>query len=186
MSERPMGEAPKDELARIESEIKALEERRREIYRASLTAPEEHKVGPDFLAEMLGEEPWPEMAFPIDVHGITWSDVGVLVAGRRGATWVAVRPCGEGEKRTHLGFLLGDLATSASARYDRASGVLAVSLGMHNPAMWVPDLGRVVFGYESWWGPLKGPEDLRQITDADIQDVWYVRALRDLEKGAGK
>jgi hypothetical protein len=98
----------------------------------------------------------------------------------RGATWVAIRPVDN--KRTYLGFLLGDMARGAGVRYDRESGVLSVSPGSHNPAIWVPDLGRVVYGFESWWGVLKGPDDLRKITDADIQSVWYVRALKDLEE----
>jgi len=51
---------------------------------------------------------------------------------------------------------------------------------MGNPAMWVPDLNRVVMGWESWWGEIKSEEDLRQISDADIENVWYVKAIKAL------
>lgn len=179
-----MSETLKDELSKIEREIKALEERRAAIYRASLEAPEEHKVCDDWVAKTLGSGPLPSLAFPIEVYGITWSEAPMLRPPllSRGVTWVAVRPCDGDGKRTHLGFLLGDMALGASVRYDRKSGVLSVAPSMHNPAIWVPDLGRIVYGCESWWGAIKGPDDLRKITDADIQDVWYVRALKDLEK----
>jgi hypothetical protein len=102
---------------------------------------------------------------------------------RRGkeTAWVAIRPCGDEHKgRTYLGFLLGDIALSLSARFDRESGVMSISPAMHNPAIWVPDLGRIVFGCESWWGEIKCADGLRQITDAHIDDVWYVRALKDI------
>lgn len=31
---------------------------------------------------------------------------------------------------------------------------------------------------ESWWALIKGPEHLKEITDGDIQSVWYVQALK--------
>ena len=54
---------------------------------------------------------------------------------------------------------------------------------MHNPAIWVPDLKKIVFGMESWWGVLRSRTISKQITDADIQNVWYVKALQALEGG---
>ena len=61
------------------------------------------------------------------------------------------------------------------------TSVLEASFVMHSPAIWVPDLKRLIFGRGSWWRVLKTPEDLRQITDADIDNVWYVQALRGPE-----
>lgn len=53
-----------------------------------------------------------------------------------------------------------------------------------NPAIWVPELEKVVWGDSSWWGPIEKKEDAeRLITDADIQNVWYVKALKRLEGG---
>jgi hypothetical protein len=49
---------------------------------------------------------------------------------------------------------------------------------MMNPAMFVPELNRIVFGCESWWKVLNNKEDFSDITDADIENVWYVKALR--------
>jgi hypothetical protein len=176
-------EALHEALARIEADIDALEAKRREIYQRSLTAPEEEKVAPDFVSSMeAAESSWPKMKWPKVVTGIHWGDGPAFRAPREGLTeWVAVRPCAEefGGK-TYLGVMIGDIALSISARYDAEGGVLSLSPVMHNPAIWIPDLRRVVFGCGSWWWRLKSPDDLRTITDADIENVWYVRALRDL------
>lgn len=100
------------------------------------------------------------------------------------ATWVSVRPCDEALKgKTFLGWLLGEIASGLYAQMS-ADGTLQVSMGYHNPAIFVPELGKVVFGYESWWAAINSPDDLRRISDTDINNVWYVRALRDLESAA--
>lgn len=176
---------PKEMLAHIQAEIERLEERKRLLYRISVDSPPEEKLCDDALARMLGEPDLsPRFTYPIEVHGITHT--GEVVGrsfSRRYApgAWVAVRPCAEDARgKTYLGVYLGDLALGAGASFHRATGVLEIRLGHHNPAIWVPDLKRIVFGAESWWGVLEGPEDLRQISDADIQNIWYVQALKSL------
>lgn len=83
-------------------------------------------------------------------------------------TFVSVRPCGDEFKgKTYLGIFVGDVAIDATLR-------------LHNPCMWVPDLSRYIFGCESWWGVINNEDELKEITDADIENVWYVRALRSL------
>jgi len=85
--------------------------------------------------------------------------------GAQPGEFVSVRPCGdEHGNKTYLGIYVGD-----------------VNIGIPNPCIWVPDLKEYIFGCESWWGRIKSPEQLRQITDADIENVWYVRALREIE-----
>lgn len=37
-------------------------------------------------------------------------------------------------------------------------------------------------GYESWWGFIKTVEDFQEITDEDISNVWYVKALKELSE----
>ena len=97
--------------------------------------------------------------------------------------WASIRPCGkEYEGKTFLGWYLGDMALAPHVSFIAATGALTVSLGYYNPAIFVPDLGRIIFGCESWWGEIKSAADLRTITDADIQNVWYMRALDDLGK----
>jgi len=175
---------PKERLAQIRAEIARLEAELTGIAKASLDAPASEKVMTDALAGLLSEDPVPTLKYPITVHGFSDSPrpLRVIESGRRGSCWVAVRPCAaEGEPtRTHLGIYIGDIATYVGADYHPKTGMVGLHVAGHNPAIWVPDLGRIVYGYESWWRQLKKPEDLTQIKDADIDNVFYVQAYRAL------
>ncbi len=106
----------------------------------------------------------------------------ILMPHRKKTSWVAVKQVGD-DDRTYLGVLLGNLAQWVQASRDEC-GVLSLFPCGHNPAMFVPDLGKVVMGCESWWRSLTKPEDLRCITDQDIGGAWYVRALTELSRDA--
>lgn len=128
-----------------------------------------------------------EMQFPITVNAIKFETSDIysrkLLFGGQCGDWVAVRPCDkELGDRTFLGVLIGQISLRRGCQHDPESGDLSVVNMMGNPAIYVPDLKRVVFGYESWWGKIKDPEGLKQITDADINDVWYVQALKALSE----
>ena len=125
--------------------------------------------------------------FPWVVTNVRWEEGEILKPSLfdRGVKWVAVRPCDkELLGKTFLGVLLGDMALSTSVSLE-GDGTLMVRRSMYNPAMYVPDLNRVVFGCGSWWAAINSPEGLHQITDADIQDVWYVKALKELSSDNG-
>jgi hypothetical protein len=126
------------------------------------------------------------MDFPITVNEIKWDDDADAdpitpdrIFGEKAGAWVAVRPVGD--EKTYLGILLGDYRPPALS-FNRATGTLIVGKSIGNPAIWVPDLNRVIMGWGSWWGEIKSESDLRQITDADIKNVWYVKALKELTK----
>ncbi len=97
--------------------------------------------------------------------------------------FVAVRPCAEtyGGK-TFLGVYLGEMGIMMGWKVE--SGILSIKRGYANPAIFVPDLAQIIYGVESWWGAIKSPDDLRTITDSDINNVWYVQALKTLETEA--
>lgn len=98
---------------------------------------------------------------------------------------VAVRPCGDEYKgKTFLGFFLGELPLTTSVSYNESQGILKVST-IGNPAMFVPELGKIIWGCGSWWNEINSKDELKQITDIDIDNVWYVKlakALSDKEK----
>jgi hypothetical protein len=94
---------------------------------------------------------------------------------------VSIRPCAdEYENKTYLGFFLGYIAMSVDAEA-RADGI-ALRFSRYNPAIFVPDLNKVIFGYESWWGRIESPEGLKEVTDEDIGNIWYVKGLRALAR----
>ena len=114
--------------------------------------------------------------YPIQVNAIDlggdWSSYL-----REKAQLVEVRPAGG--KETYLGFLLGDFPMSASVSYNQKTGALKV-YPFANPAIFVPALGKIVFGCESWWRRINSIEDAPGITDKDIENTWYVQALKEL------
>ena len=91
-------------------------------------------------------------------------------------TLVAIRPVSNNNKITYLGFLLGDMATGCGMKITDEK--VKSTLSGYNPAIFVPELNKIVFGYESWWSEIESEEDFKQITDKDINDVWYVKLWR--------
>ena len=58
---------------------------------------------------------------------------------------------------------------------------------MTNPAMFVPELKKIIWGCGSWWSKIKSEGDLKQITDEDIKNTWYVKLVSQLaENDKGK
>jgi hypothetical protein len=120
--------------------------------------------------------------FPIEVNKIIFPKkfIDKYYGGDTG-DWVAVRPCNEKYKdKTFLGILLGELPVTCGCSYDKEK---ALEFYLHmNPAIYVPEIKEIIFGCGSWWHKLDNPEDLKQITKKDINDVWYVKALKELAK----
>ena len=118
--------------------------------------------------------------YPINVKKINNSNERFSLYEPGG--FVAVRPCAEeyGNK-TYLGLFLGELPDSNYVLYNTKTEELNISMSC-NPAMFVFELNKVIYGYESWWRKIEKEEDLKQITDADINDVWYVEAFKTLSE----
>ena len=76
---------------------------------------------------------------------------------------------------------LGNQPWSQTVSYNEESGELTVGMAS-NPAIYVFDLQRIIFGAESWWGIIESPEELKDITDDDINSQWYVKALKAMHK----
>jgi len=121
--------------------------------------------------------------FPVEITAIRAEGFGEPLDGslfgsaHKPGVFVKVRPCDdECEGKTYFGILLGDLAVGIRTRISEG-GVLSVGPS-GNPGIWVPALGRIIYGHGSWWGEITDPEDVREITDDTIQNVWYVKALK--------
>ena len=119
--------------------------------------------------------------YPIQVNSIKCDKMKQLMMGRAGSL-VKIRPCNEeyGGK-TYLGLYLGNQPWSQRVSYDKKSGELTVGMTT-NPAIYVFGLQRIIFGAESWWSIIENPEELKDITDEDISNQWYVKALKAIHK----
>lgn len=117
--------------------------------------------------------------YPITVNKIDCEDIDYKDSwhAKVGAL-VAVRPCAEECKgKTYLGFYLGDLPLQNTVRFNEKEGVLKVGT-LTNPAMFVPELNRIVWGCGSWWHEIKSEDDFKQISDKDINSQWYVQLAK--------
>lgn len=124
--------------------------------------------------------------YPITVDAVEFEKSDTVrppLFGAQSGDFVSIRPCGdEYAGKTYLGVMIGDIARTQMASYKRETKTLSVSMALYNPAIFVPDLKKVIFGCESWWGKIEDETSLRQISDSDIDSVWYVQALKSLSE----
>ena len=91
---------------------------------------------------------------------------------------VSVRPASDNpDGKSYIGFLIGSVATGTKLSVTDDE-VIIENVG-HSPAMYIPELGKLVYGYESWWSTIESEDQFREITDGDINDQWYVKLFRD-------
>ena len=104
---------------------------------------------------------------------------------RETGSFVKVRPCGDWAKdKTYLGIYIGDAALSSSISIE--DDKITCNWALYNPAILLPEVGKIVYGIESWWGRIKSEEDLKEISDLDIENVWYVKALKQIHENNDK
>lgn len=130
------------------------------------TCSEKHEVGkdncPDYASRYL--------TFPLTVRELVLTHMDIPADGKK-AELVKVRLAGESEK-THLGFLLHDIGSDLYANYCKETEVLRI-VQYSTPPIFVPALGRIVYGAESWWAHIQSEADFADITDGDIENQWY-------------
>jgi hypothetical protein len=133
---------------------------------------------PETEYEDLGtlERPWKindvKISLDLKVYDSLFTGRGLLVK---------VRPCGdEYEGKTYVGLLLGDMKIGCGYGVT-TDGVLEVVNAHKNPAIYMLGPNQLIFGCESFWGVIENEEELdKLITDSGIQNIWYVRALKEL------
>lgn len=119
--------------------------------------------------------------YPLTINGINNEKVDFTGLGHVCGALCEVSPCGEEyEGKSYIGIYLGDLPTGIHSSFDRTSGILT-NRTIGNPAIFVPELRKIVWGYESWWREIKSIEDFKGITKEDIENTWYVRSARALQ-----
>lgn len=98
---------------------------------------------------------------------------------------VRIRPCDEEyEGKTFLGIFLGELPLYNSVCLNKSNVLTVRPVG--NPAIFVPELNKIIFGAESWWQIVKNPAEVGEISDETIQNQWYVQMLRDMSRKQDK
>ena len=118
--------------------------------------------------------------YPIEVSKINRNTDTTGFRDSQIGKFVKIRPCADEYKsKTFLGLYLGNLPIGIGVSHN--SDTKELNLGYDiNPAIYVFDLKKIIFGCSSWWGIIENEEDLKSITDIDIDGVWYVKALKSL------
>lgn len=122
-----------------------------------------------------------DIKYPITVEKFTALALRPEAQPKEVGSFVSVRLASKTDTKTYLGIYLGDFPVGQMTSWNPDTSELQV-FQKRNPAMFVPDLKRIVWGMESWWGHIEDENDLKQITDQDIENVWYVKALKSLTK----
>lgn len=120
--------------------------------------------------------------YPITVSKIENKEISFNGLGHECGALVKIRPCAEEYKdKTFIGIYLGDLPMGISSSYNEETQILS-NRAFTNPAIFVPELKKIIFGAESWWGEIKSEEDFSDITDEDINNQWYIQMLKTISK----
>lgn len=120
-----------------------------------------------------------DVEFPLEISGVIFHKMTPGLELAKEGDLVGVRPCGgdNPDNRTYVGIYLGDLPIKYIWEIHKETKKLHVH-PTGNPGMFVPEMGRIVYGCESWWCKIKTPEQLKEITDKDIENVPYVKVLK--------
>jgi hypothetical protein len=119
--------------------------------------------------------------YPISVDSIDAQAFAATDMKKSRGKFVKIRPCAkEYGGKTYLGLYLGELPAYPVIKHNRETQALTITT-CNNPAIWVFDLNKIVFGYESFWGVIKDESELKDITDEQIDSLWYIKALKQLE-----
>jgi len=122
-----------------------------------------------------------EFEYPMEISGIKNRSPRNVNTHKTGSL-VQIRPCSDKyEEKTYLGIYIGEVPIESMVALNTRTNVLDV-MSHANPAIFVPELKKVIFGCESWWGYIRSEEELKQITNKDIEDVWYVQLLKEMGK----
>ena len=118
--------------------------------------------------------------YPLAINGIENMKIDTSGLDHECGCLCEIKPCGEEYKgKSYIGFYLGDLPIAICSSFDKNTGILK-NRTMNNPAIFVPELKRIIYGCESWWREIKSAEDFKGISEEDINNTWYVKMLNEL------
>lgn len=120
--------------------------------------------------------------YPLEISGIKQpNNIGIRTdsLSAKCGQLVKVRPIGENyENKTYLGIYLGEADIGLHVSHNRTNKELSI-IRHYNPAIFVPELKEIIYGAGSWWRKINSEEELREISDDDVDNVWYVKLLKN-------
>lgn len=120
--------------------------------------------------------------YPIEVNSINTVPIDTSFAGvgHTCGEIVEIRPCAEEyNNKSFIGIYIGDLPMMISSSYNKATKAITTQ-AIPNPAIFVPELKKIIFGAESFWRKLDSIEDFKGISDTDINNTWYMQLMKNM------
>lgn len=118
--------------------------------------------------------------YPLTINGIDNKEIDTTGLGHECGELCEIKPCGEEyEGKSYLGIYLGELPIYISTSFDGKTGILK-NRTHNNPAIFVPELKKIVYGCESWWRAIEAIEDFKGISQEEIENTWYVKLLKSM------
>lgn len=120
--------------------------------------------------------------YPLTINGIKNRKMDFSGLGHKCGELCEIRPCAEEyEGKSYIGIYIGDLPISIYTTHDPKTGILTNDT-MNNPAIFVPELKKIIYGCESWWRKIESVEDFKGISEEDVDNTWYVGLLKAMMK----
>ncbi|WP_373261955.1 hypothetical protein [Hungatella hathewayi] len=116
--------------------------------------------------------------YPIKVCSIELAE-GLDLYKKSVGKIVRIKRClEETEEKEYLGILLGEMFSCNAVSYKRKTGLLVVNPVL-NPAIYVPELKKIVYGYESWWSFVQSQDEIKSISKDDVLRQFFIRILEE-------
>jgi hypothetical protein len=126
-----------------------------------------------------------EIVFKTPVTHLTLNgfEIPKIVNPRNSGEYVALSLVEEGDEKTYLGIILGDMNLGVLVDQAPDSDKAELRKMMGNPAIFVPSLKQIIYGVECWWRLISSEEQLSTISDEEL-DKWGRQAREQIVKFA--
>lgn len=143
---------------------------------------EDHPVVSDEICENCPNFKSKFIEYPLTINGINNEEINTNGLFHKTGSLCEIRPCAEEYKgKSYIGFYIGDLPIAINSSFNTETKILTNRV-LPNPAIFVPELKKIIYGCESWWRVIKSVDDFTGISEEDINNTWYVQALKMLSK----
>lgn len=125
-----------------------------------------------------------ESSLPLEIHKIQFHKDER--SDPKTGSIVAIRPCAEKyNDETFLGIYIGCLSIQSHPfiKREKIDGNDHNTLHIYdhqNPAIYVFKLKKIIYGIESYWKIIRNVDEFEELTDNDIENVWYVKLLKKM------
>lgn len=120
----------------------------------------------------------------IPVKHIRLPELGTSFAksNLKSGTAVAVAPLAPAYgNKSYFGIYIGKVATAPDTSYEADSKLLIVKNGPYTPAILIPEINEIVYGYDCYWTVITGKKHLTLVNiNGDLP--WYMKSFKTHRK----